>query len=53
MVMNKKQKYNKPKNEVYKAYLTLNGRIFKEVLLDKESKMFTELVNAQYNNSDG
>ncbi len=33
------------KKEKYEVYMTLNGRIFKKVLVDKNSKLFEQLVN--------
>ena len=33
------------KQEKYEAYITLNGRIFKKVQIDKKSKLFDQLVN--------
>lgn len=43
--MSKKGSPKKQKTEVYEAYLTMNGRIFKKVLLSKDSDLFDELVN--------
>lgn len=36
---------SKKKDDRYEAYLTLNGRIFKKVLLNKNSVLFDQLVN--------
>jgi len=33
------------KQERYEVYMTLNGRIFKKVQIDKKSKLFDQLVN--------
>lgn len=33
------------KQEKYEVYMTLNGRIFKKVQLNKNSKLFAQLVN--------
>lgn len=38
-------KTKKNANEIYEAYLTMNGRIFKKVLLTKNSELFDELIN--------
>lgn len=33
------------KQEKYEVYMTLNGRIFKKVAINKNTRLFSELVN--------